>query len=272
MSAITYVVGNFKGGVGKTKIVTMLAYDNALIKNKRTLVVDMDPQGNASQVLARTGNIEKIENTITTGLKKMDLTDCVTPIMDNLDLIACDTSFRSFTKFVIKTYDNELDQVSLMSKLLAPLKEQYDTIFIDVPPTISEFSDNAMVAADYSLIAFQTQEESFDGIKKYVGYQNFMVERYGIDLQVVGIIACMLKPDSKIDINVMEEAREEYGSAVLDTIITYQERLKRYSRTGIHLEKNNNGNYEQWDFKAHKVFIDILNFVEARTKTLRESN
>lgn len=268
MTATTYVVGNFKGGVGKTKIVTMLGYDNAVIKKKKTLVVDLDPQANASQVLARTGNITDITKTITTGLQKMDLTDCVTPIIENLDLIACDTSFRSFTKFVIKNFDDEVEQISVLAKLLAPLKEVYDDIFIDVPPTISEFSDNAMVAANYSIIAFQTQEESLDGVKKYVGYQNFMVERYGINLQVIGILACMLKRDSDFDESKMREAKELYGTSVFDTVIHFQERLKTYSRDGIHLNKNKNGNYEQWDYRAHKIFIDVLNQVEARKQYL----
>lgn len=266
----TYVVGNFKGGVGKTKIVTMLAFDNAFIKNKKTLVLDMDPQGNASQTLARTGNIEHIDKTITDGIQEMSLKNCITPIMKNLDLIACDTSFRSFTKFVIKSYESEKDQVSVIKNLLEPIKEEYDTIFIDVPPTISEYSDNAMVAADYSIIAFQTQEESFEGVRKYIGYQNFMVERYNIDLQVIGIIACMLKPDSSIDNKIMNEAKEEYNDAVLDTVVTYQERLKGYSTDGIHLFVHKNGNYDQWDFKAHSVFINLLNEIEARTQFLLE--
>lgn len=57
----TYVVGNFKGGVGKTKTVTMLAYVSANVKKRRTLVIDLDPQGNATRVLAKTGNLENIE-------------------------------------------------------------------------------------------------------------------------------------------------------------------------------------------------------------------
>lgn len=271
MSASTYVVGNFKGGVGKTKIVTMLGFDNAVIKKKKTLVVDLDPQANASQTLAKTGNIETINTTITNGLQNMDLTTCITPIIDNLDLIACDTSFRSFTKFIIKNYDDELEQVSVLAKLLEPLKEIYDDIFIDVPPTISEFSDNAMIAADYSVIAFQTQEESLDGVKKYVSYQNYMIEKYDADLQVIGILACMLKPESTFDNMVMAEAKDLYGSSVFDTIVHFQERLKNYSRSGIRLKRNKNGKYDQWDFKAHQVFINILNQIEDRKKYLQEN-
>lgn len=264
MSAKTYVVGNFKGGVGKTKIVTMLAYDNAVVNKKRTLVVDMDPQGNASQILARTGSIDSFEKTIIDGVASSDLSICITPIIENLDLIPCDTGFRAFTKYVLTNFEKEEDQVSVIKTLLDPIKDNYDSIYIDVPPTISEFSDNAMAASDYSIIAFQTQEESYEGVSKYISYQNFMAERYGSELQVIAILACMLKPDSRLDTLTLAEAREEYGSNVLDTVITYQERLKSYSRTGMHLNKNKNGNYDQWDFKAHEVFINILNEISAR--------
>ena len=92
--------------------------------------------------------------------------------MENLDLIACDTSFRSFSNYVLANFEDEKEQIMVLEKLLEPIKENYETIFIDVPPTISAYSDNAMAASDYSIIAFQTQEESLDGIGKYVGYQN----------------------------------------------------------------------------------------------------
>ncbi|EMF0520338.1 ParA family protein, partial [Enterococcus hirae] len=78
----TYVVGNFKGGVGKTKTVTMLAYENAIIKNKRTLVVDLDPQGNATSVLAKTGNIDRIEKNITEGFENGNLEPQIINITD----------------------------------------------------------------------------------------------------------------------------------------------------------------------------------------------
>ncbi|AIM26063.1 ParA family protein [Melissococcus plutonius] len=268
MTATTYTVGNFKGGVGKTKIVTMLGYDNAIMKNRKTLVLDLDPQANASQVLAKTADINKIEKTITNGIQENSLVNCITPIMENLDLIACDTSFRSFSKYVISNFQTEEEQITVLANLLAPLKEHYDDIFIDVPPTISDYSDNAMAASDYSIIAFQTQEESLDGISKYINYQNFMVDRYDIELQVIAIVACMLDPDSQLDTDVLQEAKEMYDTAVLDTIITYQNRLKRYSREGIYLKRYNNGNFDQWDFKAHQLFTTILNEIEARRNYL----
>ncbi|MEE6680459.1 ParA family protein [Pediococcus pentosaceus] len=263
MTATVYTVGNFKGGVGKTKLVTMLAYDNAILRDKKTLIIDMDPQANASQIMAKTADIKKIDKTITDGITEGSLGNCITNIEPNLDLLACDTHFRSFAPYVLSLSD-EQEQVRVIEKLIEPLKDKYHSIFIDVPPTISEFSDNAMAASDYSIIACQTQEESLDGVSKYVGYQNFMIEKFGIDLQVIAIVPCMVEPDDQLDQTILKEARDEYGDAVLDTVITYQKRLKRYSREGIHLNTYKNGNYDQWDFKAHNSFNLVLNEVEGR--------
>jgi cellulose biosynthesis protein BcsQ len=91
-----------------------------------------------------------------------------------------------------------------------------------------------------------------------------MIEKFGIDLQVIAIVPCMVEPDDQLDQTILKEARDEYGDAVLDTVITYQKRLKRYSREGIHLNTYKNGNYDQWDFKAHNSFNLVLNEVEGR--------
>lgn len=77
----TYVIGNFKGGVGKTKTVTMLAYESAIQKKRKTLVIDLDPQGNATSVLAKTGNIESIDKNITNAFNNGNLENEITPIM-----------------------------------------------------------------------------------------------------------------------------------------------------------------------------------------------
>lgn len=271
MAAKTFTVGNFKGGVGKTKIATMLAYDNAEIRNEKTLLVDLDPQANASDVLAKSFGLSSLDKTIMDGINANDFNEAITHLSDNLDLIACTTSFSTFEKFVIQGFSEETDQVTVLRTLLDPIKDKYQAIFLDVPPTISVFSDNAMAASDYSIIAFQTVDESLQGVKKYVSYQNFMAEHYGVSLQVIDIIPCMLTSDDKLDHDVLAEAREEFGDTVSSTVIKYQKRLKGYSRTGITLNRNRNGNYEQWDYRAHAGFIDLLNELDARDEFVQSN-
>lgn len=124
MSGKVYVVGNFKGGVGKTKTVTMLAYEAARYLNQRTLVIDMDPQGNATRVLAKTGNLDAIDKSITDGFQNESLETEIVSIIDNLDLIPANTSFRNLPKLLFKKFpDDETSQISYLQKLVKPLKK-----------------------------------------------------------------------------------------------------------------------------------------------------
>lgn len=264
-----YVVGNFKGGVGKTKSVTMLAYESATVQNRKTLVVDLDPQGNATSILAKTGNLEEITKNITDGFEQGDLSKQITPIIENLDLIASNTAFRNLTKILINLFPNdEIKQITYLAELLQPLKEMYDAIYIDVPPTISDYSDNAMLAADYCIIVLQTQELSLDGAQTYIAYMQYLSDTYDNDLQVLGIIPCMLRPGGRVDTKVLDQAKELYGGNVLNTIVKYQERLKVYDVEGIHVSYSYTGKPDGWDVKAHQVFIDVLEELDQHEEVL----
>jgi len=80
----------------------------------------------------------------------------------------------------------------------------------------------------------------------------------------------MLEPDDDLDKSVLSEAIDLYGSAVSKNIVNFQKRLKRYSREGISLKKYRNGNYDQWDYRAHEPFIKILAELESRRKIFEE--
>lgn len=259
MSGTVYVVGNFKGGVGKTKTVTMLAYESARYLKERTLVIDMDPQGNATSVLAKTGNLDSIEKSITDGFQNGSLETEVIKVMENLDLVPANTSFRNLPKMLFNMFpDDEVAQITYLKELVTPLKEKYDRIYIDVPPTISDYSDNAMLAADYCIIVLQTQELSLDGAQTYIAYMQFLAENYDADLQVLGIIPMMLRQGGRVDTKVLDQAKEMYGGNVLNTIVNYQERLKVFDVEGIHMHMNINGTVDMWDAKAHQLFVDVL--------------
>ncbi|KAF1294169.1 ParA family protein [Candidatus Enterococcus leclercqii] len=264
-----YVVGNFKGGVGKTKAVTMLSYVSAVNRHLKTLVIDLDPQGNATRVLAKTGNLSEISATITEGFESGDLRNSITHILPNLDLIGANTAFRNLTKILISKFPEDEDkQITYLNELLKPLRDEYDAIYIDVPPTISDYSDNAMLAADYCIIVLQTQELSLDGAQTYIAYMQYLADAYNNRLQVLGIIPCMLKPGGRVDNKVLQQARDLYGGNILDTIVKYQERLKVYDVEGIHMGTNYSGTQDGWDVKAHQVFIDVLNELETHKRVL----
>ncbi len=260
--AIVYVIGNFKGGVGKSKTVEMLAYDSAVLKNRRTLVIDLDPQGNASSVLLNTAGIDTYSKTIYDAILENDITTAIIPVMDNLDVIVADRTFSKFPQYAYTTYEEENDQVTILKKLIGEIRHQYDVIYIDVPPTISIYSDNAIVASDYVIIVLQTQTKSLEGANNYIEYMNLMIKNFDIDLEVAGIIPYMMQKRSNVDQTVLSVAKEMYGDFLLDTIIHYQERLKMYDLDGISYALNKNGKLDQWDEKAHQPFIDIIDEID----------
>lgn len=252
MGAKTIVVGNFKGGVGKTKVSVMASWELAHVLNKKVLLVDMDPQGNASTLIARSTGITSINTSIFDGFKSGNLRDCVVHVNENLDMIPASVSFKNFPKYIYSTFAEEIDQVTYLKKLLEPLKNDYDYIFIDVPPTISDYSDNAMMAADYVLIILQAQELSLEGAETYVKYLQFMADTYDANIQVVGVLPVLLRAGGRVDQSTVERAIELFGEDnVMKNVVKHQERLKAWDITGI-------ANEDHHDRKAHQVFIDVV--------------
>lgn len=269
LTASVYVVGNFKGGVGKTKTVTMLSYISAVRKNRKTLVIDLDPQANATSVLAKTGDIQEVKTSITNGVVSGNLEPEIIHVIKNLDLIASNVQFRNFGKILMKLFpDNEVAQISYLSKLIEPLKSKYDAIYLDVPPTISDYSDNAMMAANHCIVILQTHELSMDGTKTYINYMQYLIDTYKTSLDIIGILPCMLQPRARVDKKVMNNAKELYGDNVLTTIVGYQERLKAYDAEGIAMGHMYNGAPDHWDKIAHDLYEDVLNELDEHEKLL----
>lgn len=264
MSAKTIVVGNFKGGVGKTKVSVMTSWEYSHVYNKKVLLIDMDPQGNASTLIARSTGIETIDKTIFDGFKSDDLGSVIMKVTENLDLIPAAVSFKNFSKFLYSESNNDIDQVSYLKRLLEPLKKDYDYIFIDVPPTISDYSDNAMMAADYVLIILQAQELSLEGAETYVSYLQFMTDEYDADIQVLGVLPVLLRAGGRVDQITVERAIELFGEDnVFKNVIKHLERLKSWDITGIK-------NVDHHDKKAHQIFIDVVDEIEEKLAHFEE--
>lgn len=262
--AITIVVGNFKGGVGKTKVSVMASWELAFDRNKKVLLVDMDPQGNASTLIARSTGVTEINTSIFEGFKNGSLKECIVKVTDNLHMIPAQVSFKNLPKFLYTNVKDEIEQVSYFKKLLDPIKEDYDYIFIDVPPTISDFSDNAMMAADYVLIILQAQELSLEGAETYKTYLQFMVDNYDADIQVAGVLPVLLRPGGRVDMLTVERAKELFGDDnVMKNVVKHLERLKVWDVTGI-------TNNDQHDKKAHQVFIDVVDELLEKLKHFEE--
>lgn len=257
--ATTLLFGNMKGGVGKTTNSVMVAYQLAKMGYK-TLVCDLDPQANATQLLRRTYGLQhdgedlKIDKTMMVALSEQNIKSAIVKIMDNLYLLPSSEDFKSYPDFLEITFmpDKEKiaenpsslqsemsavkeQRISYFAKQLEKVKKEYDVIVIDVPPTLSVFTDSAIYATDEVVIVLQTQQRSLDGAETFFEYLQQMYNSYHeVDFDILGVLPVLLKTRSGLDDQILEDAKEDFGKdALFEQIIHHMERLKRYDRTGI---------------------------------------
>ncbi|KRL92157.1 replication-associated protein a [Limosilactobacillus ingluviei DSM 15946] len=288
MPAILY--GNMKGGVGKTTNSVMTAYQLAKLGYK-TLVCDLDPQANATQLLRRTYGLQQstdlqIGKTMMVALTEENIKPAIVNIMDNLYLLPSSEDFKNYPDFLemkfmldkekiesgdSTTLQSEMSKVkeqriAYFSQQLAKVRDEYDFIIIDVPPTLSVFTDSAIYATDYVIIVLQTQQRSLDGAETFFEYLQQMYNDYAnIDFDILGVLAVLLKNNVGLDNQILQDAEADFGKYMLfNQIIRHMERLKRYDRTGI--AERGLTKYDMHDTRLHYIYNKLTKEIVARLK------
>lgn len=236
--ALTIVVGNQKGGVGKTTNSYLIAYTLAKM-GVHTLVADLDPQANATKTLMLTKSqhedtVYSIKKTLMVGVQDKDLTDLPIKIMDNLDLIPSYIDFQDFTKYLYQNTNNEYEETHVLEPLFKPLKKKYDVILLDVPPFSIEITRNAVIFSDFALISLQTHDDSLSGAEEYVNTLSKLQQQYQLNIEVIGILPMLHDARNGVDQTIIQSAKDEFGEEnVFTNIVTQMARIKRFPINGI---------------------------------------
>ncbi len=271
MAATVVTFGNFKGGTGKTTNATMVGYELSN-KGKKVLLI---PQANATNLYLKTranlSNITPIGKTLMTAIKEHDLKPAVEEIKENLYLIPSSVDFSLFPRHLEKEFPESYeDRVKSLPTLVEPLKEDYDFILLDIPPTISLITDTALYMSDYCVIVMQTQERSLKGAQTFIAYmQEEIIEKLGAtQLQVLGILPVILKKSSLVDKVMLQEATNIFGdSNMFGVVIPMLERLKRYDITGITNVDIHDGKIENlYSLVADHFLLRVEFFNDLRNK------
>lgn len=230
----TIYVSNFKGGVSKTSTAVGLSYCLSK-RGYKVLSIDIDPQCDGSNVLLKTYNKKKrvsIYHALENGLS---VKECIVQLNDNLDLLPAHNNLIGFSLLLDKLHNksNRSETSKVLNNFIEEIKDDYDYIFIDTPPTISDFSSNAIFACDYTLIVMQTEIRSFNAVKTFIEYLSEFADFYSTDFDVVGILPVMFKSDGTIDKQVLSEAQQLYGDILFKNYVYKRERVKRWDYTGI---------------------------------------
>jgi chromosome partitioning protein len=218
--AVAYAVVNQKGGVGKTTTTVNLAAYLATF-GKKILLIDNDPQSNASVGLGvDRSNIELcLYNVIVEGVPAEEV--ILKSNISNLDVLP---STPRLAGAEVELVALEMRETRLKTALSA-IKENYDMIVIDCPPSLSLLTVNALTAADEVIIPIQCEYYALEGISQLTHTLELVRESLNPTLKIRGIVLTMFDPRTLLSSQVAEEARKYFGSKVFKTVIPRNIRL-----------------------------------------------
>lgn len=216
----TIAIANQKGGVGKTTTSVNLSACLATL-GKRVLLVDTDPQGNATSGV---------------GINKADISACiynvlvddveaeaarVTTNIENLDVIPATIQLAGAEIELVTTISREVR----LKKALEDMKDDYDYIIIDCPPSLGIMTINALTASDSVLIPVQCEFYALEGLSQLLNTVRLVQKHLNKDLMIEGVLLTMLDARTNLGIQVIEEVKKYFQDKVYNSIIPRNVRL-----------------------------------------------
>ena len=248
-------VTNQKGGVGKTTTSVNLAFYLAKA-GKNTLVIDFDPQGNASSGLG----IDQ---------RELDKTMCDVMLGECglRDIIIKNKTKHLFVAPTIPELANAEVQMTEMDNKFLLLKQavntvadEYDYIIIDSPPSLSLLTVNGMVASEYILIPVQTEFYAMQGVAQLLESMNLVKKAMNPDLKLLGVLATMYDRRTALSSQVLAEVKKYFKDKVFETTIPRNVRLAEAPSHGVPI-----GQYDRFS-KGAKAYKNLANEVMERTR------
>lgn len=224
-------ITNQKGGVGKTTTAINLSACVAA-RGKRTLLVDLDPQGNATSGLGKSAKGRSSVYDVLIGNAEANAAVMETAVR-GLSLLPSDIALAGAEIELVAMDERE----TRMRDALAPLRGTYEYIFIDCPPSLGLLTLNALTAADSVIIPIQCEYYALEGVGQLVNTLNLVRKRMNPSLDVEGVVLTMLDGRTNLGIQVVGEVKRHFKGKVFGAIVPRNVRLSEAPSHGkpIHL-------------------------------------
>lgn len=214
-------VSNQKGGVGKTTTSINLAAGLGYLGHK-VLLVDFDPQGNATQgVGAQVGEDKpSVYNLIMEDYEVSDVREKLSS--PPIDIVPANISLAGADLQMVKF---EVGKEELLRNKLIKVKDDYDYIIIDCPPSLGLLNTNALTAADSVIIPVQCEYYALEGVSQLMSTYQLVKKRLNPDIEIQGVVLSMFDGRANLSIQVVEEVKKYFKGSVYTTLIPRNVRL-----------------------------------------------
>jgi chromosome partitioning protein len=210
-------IANQKGGVGKTTTAINLSAALAAL-NKRVLLIDSDPQGNATTGLGINKN--EVENTFYDLL--MDNADFIdskkrVDLFDTLDILPTDIQLAGAEVELIDVDNKQYILKNILNKNC--VRELYDYVIIDCPPSLNILTLNALVACDEVLIPLQCEFFAMEGLSQFMHTYNLVKKKLNSSIKIDGVVFTMYDSRTNLSLQVVEEVKKFMGNKYLYSVV-----------------------------------------------------
>lgn len=250
-----------KGGSSKSTTTVILA-EMFAISGFKVLVLDLDSQGNATQMLTQQSIYANSGNTILEAIKEVDPRKYLLHPRENIDLLPADDMLVSFSRYIYK--ERVSDPINTLGNAIREIESDYDIILMDCPPNLGDIVLNAIVYSDYIIVPMNPEAFGKDALERFIDNIEDARKAGHTTAEILGILFTMREARSSLEKTVGQDIRNRYGNMVFQTEIRRRARLKEYALTGVRMEK-------KADIEALDDYISLAEEVIDRIKEMKQN-
>lgn len=223
-----------KGGQSKT-VSTVIIAEMLAASGYKVLVLDLDSQGNATQMLTQQSIYTYSGNTILEAIKERNPRKYVLHPRKNIDLLPADDMLVSFSRYIYQ--ERISNPVKTLGNAMAEIEDDYDFIIMDCPPNLGDIVLNAIVYSDYIIIPVNPDAFGMDALDRFVENIKEAKEAGHTTAEILGILFTLRDKRNALERTIGDNIRGRYGDLVFNTEIRKRAKIKEYAFTGVTMDR-----------------------------------